>query len=239
MFLRINETVRTLHLEYPEVFIPSFALIQKGKNTFHFYVDCQNMQACDTFASHVTTLVGNDICMSDEHGWVPKVQLKGPWSRGNGASGDMVVDAPMKEHYIIMGLETRHTINDVKHALQTVDTNMPPNIEISAPRGTNIHPTVFRLNGGKGGTCLQVPSGTRDVAKKFDALINRMKYVKYGQSRIFFFTHDYATSGGEQPTASSSSAPLTDNPQVSALTTRLRAGTLHSHIISHHGDVSN
>jgi hypothetical protein len=80
---------------------------------------------------------------------------------------------------------------------------MPPNIEISAPRGTNIHPTVFRLNGGKGGTCLQVPSGTRDVAKKFDALINSMKYVKYGQSRIFFFTHDYATSGGEQPTASS------------------------------------
>jgi hypothetical protein len=177
MFLKIDDAVRVIRDVYPEVVVPSWALIQKGRNTFHFYVDATNMEACQTFARYVNTETDDALCMKDENDeWVPKVQFArtGAWNTLRARAGSaMQVDNDMKEMYIVVGLEGRHTIDDVQHILRAVEPdNNIPDVEVSAPRGTHLHQSVFRLNGGGGAICLAVPNGTRQTAKSFGGLID-------------------------------------------------------------------
>ena len=175
MFLKIDDAVRVIRDVHPAVVVPSWALVQKGRNTFHFYVEATNMEVCQTFARYVNTETDDALCMKDENDeWVPKVQFAriGAWNNLR-AGSTMQVDNDMKEMYIVVGLEGRHTIDDVQHILRAVEPDNPiPDVEISAPRGTHLHQSVFRLNGGGGATSLAVPNGTRQTAISFGGLID-------------------------------------------------------------------
>jgi hypothetical protein len=196
LLLLIAKKIEEMGINCPEVAVPAFALIQKTHNRFHMYVDDDSTRIADTFMQHLTTLMGFDVCMRDEHDWVKKAVI------GGHEIGGQVEDAsPMKETFVVMGLETHHTDAALIHVLTTVDERMPDDIQVSVPRGIAIHASVWKLNGGKGAVCVQVPKNTSDNAKRFAKLVDGMKFIQYGQARLFIFSTTMAVAGipGAEP----------------------------------------
>jgi hypothetical protein len=228
--IRMDEIAKVIQKEYPHVVIPVHHVKQSGRNTFEIYLEHQHAAI---YMSYVAKLCARDICFKtpDNNSFVEKAKIEQlPSALSSGS---------IRQQFIVMGLDKRHLEEDVNHMLKQHDPDMPP-VTLSILRQF-VHSSVIKLNGGAGGVCLSAPVGTMQTAPKFAELVNSFRYLRYGHSKIFFFTPDVAKDGmgvaepslfsyRSNDTAQSSSTSFVGN-HVTDLQKRLNTGTYHTHIV--------
>jgi hypothetical protein len=96
------------------------------------------------------------------------------------------------QQIVVVGLDTTHDVRDVAEIIKVIE----PESEF-APKPKHfdrllmrVARWVWRFDGGAGQKVLKIPRAHYDAMTNLKAMMNQHQFVKYGQSKVMFFSAD-------------------------------------------------